>query len=183
MPPRDPGKSQLDFPLLIADLIRELRLLGAPIGLLDFNPSVQPVYIVSARGGALDVLASQPVFESSEIFSDTVSSPLVDAVLADTGQLPAGTYDIQAFMSRSASGAAGGNRIIEFQHRNAANAANLSAIGTGVMSDVTMFDTVNRSFQFATVLALDERIRFQNLLGTTPGQVTTTIMVSRRVVP
>jgi len=182
MPPRDPRKSQLDFPELIADLIRELQLLGAPIGLLDFNPTVQPVYIVSARGGSLQVEASEPVIETAEIFSDVTNSPAVNAVLADTGQLIAGDYDVKAICSWASIIGAAAGPLFDFQHRNAANAVTLSRIPFSAVTESTA-NTGVMVVTYAARVAANERLRWQALLAVAPGEVSTVVMAARRVNP
>ena len=184
MPPRDATRLQLDFPDLAADIIRELRIQGT-VGLLDFNDSVQPVYIVSSRGGALDVTAEPNIFGSAEIFSSTDAGALAaNLILADTGQLPAGTYDVKAIVSWVTNAApAGATGTFDFQHRNAANAANLSNVPLAWETELGDNIASSDTFTFATVLALDERLRFQLLIAGFNGRVGTTIMAARRPAP
>ena len=183
MPPRNPQNVQLDFPQLTADIIAELRLLGS-VGLLDFEPSIRPVYIVSARGGALDVTAEPNIFRTSEIFSDIEAATVANTVLADTGQLPAGTYDVKVIISWAAVNAAAlVSGTLDFQHRNAANAATLANVPVSWVCDVGLEFSHTETWTYATVIGENERLRVQNLTATLTGRVGTTIMAARRPVP
>jgi len=182
MPPRDPSSVQLDFPQLVSDLIGELRLQGT-VGLLDFKDSVQPVYIVSARGGALDVTASQVVYPSASIFTNKTQGPLVNVVLADTGQLPAGTYDIKTIIGITNNANATVNADVEFQHRNAANAANLATVPVPVVDIATHENVFWFTWDYATILAANERLRYQVVVLGFSGRVDTTIMAVARPTP
>ena len=184
MPPRNPDSVQLDFPQLTADIIAELRLLGG-VGLLDFEPSIRPVYIVSARGGALNVTAEPNIFTSSEIFSSVDAGALAaNLILADTGALPAGTYDVKVIVSWVTNAApAGATGTFDFQHRNAANAANLANVPLAWETELGDNIAHSDTFTYATVLALNERLRFQLLVAGYNGRVGTTIMAARRPVP
>ena len=183
MPPRDASRLQLDFPDLAADIIRELRIQGT-VGLLDFNDSVQPVYIVSSRGGALDVTAEPNVFETSEIFSSIDAVIGVNAILVDSGQLPAGTYDVKVVISWAAVNAAAlVSGTLDFQHRNAANAANLANVPLAWVCDVGFEFSHTESWTYATVISQNERLRVQNLTAAFTGRIGTTIMAARRPAP
>lgn len=181
MPPRDPSRPQLDFPQLVADVIADLRLQGT-IGLLDFVPSMQPVYIAASRAGSLEVVALDPVFEVATIFTDVTVIAAAASVLADTGQLPAGTYDVKAFLAHEAGIVAGVSSIAQLAHRNAANTANLSDLDTGLFSDGAGLITI-RDWKYSTTLAENERIRFATGVTITQGTLMTTIMAKRRAVP
>lgn len=178
MPPRDPGKPQLDFPLLIADLIAQLNIVGQ-IGVLDFSDTVQPMFIVGTREGALSVTSEAVDYTSAQLFSAASAAPGLNQVLADTGQLPAGTYDIQVGYSMSGDIVAD---FLFFQHRNAGNTADLSSlpIARGPLDhrDATM------PLNFAVIVATNERLRFQIGTATTAGsRVGTWIMAKVRPAP
>lgn len=175
MPPRDPSAVQLDFPLLVADLISELRLTGT-IGLLNFLPEVRPTFIVGAREGALTFSADTPAYAPAEIFDAQTTNPAANAIIIDTGALPAGVYDVQAFMSYSAS-VSGTDDFIHFEHRDAANAVTLSAWR---LPNPTRDNDM--SMGFALTLALNERLRVRNGTAIT-GKVAGTIMAKIRPVP
>jgi len=177
LPPRDPSKIQLDFPQLIADVIADLNLVGT-VGLLDFAPTVLPVYIIGDRDLTVD---SVPVaFRSAEIFSGFNAAAGIAAVIADTGALPAGTYDIFAKINLAGSTAAVAHA--EVQHRNAANAATLA-----VLADVPTTSTVTSGnasiLHSGYVLAGSERIRIQMLVAALSGGITGVIGARLRPVP
>jgi len=177
MPPRDPSKIQLDFPQLTADLIRDMRLVGV-LGLLDFNPTVQPVFIIGDRDLSVDAVA--PVFGSAQIFNGHASAPVVATVIATTGQLPAGEYDVWAELSNV--GVSPGTSHMELQHRNAADAATLavladvpsSGVAVGVSSQVPMV---------GYTIAANERLRAVIVGANNTGAVTAVIGVRIRPIP
>ena len=173
MPPRDPTTIQLDFPVLVADIIAQLQLTGT-VGLLEFSPVVIPVYIVGDRD--LKVEAVQPVFQSTEIFSGDAGNPVAGAVVVDTGQLPAGDYDIQLHGSLAVT--AGGPQRILFTHRNAANTADLASWS------IPMADTAanSKGWTFGYRLAENERIRLNVAVNTT-GRVAGEIFARLRPAP
>lgn len=177
MPPRDPTRIQLDFPKLVADVISDLQLVGI-VGLLDFAPTVQPVYIIGDRDLTVDAVPT--AFQSAEIFSGFASGPTVNTVIADTGQLPAGTYDIFAEINVAGAGAAVCH--VELQHRNAANAASLAVIGrVGMTTTVLAGRSAIRSLGY--VLALNERLRVQLLIANASGTITGVIGARLRPIP
>lgn len=180
MPPRDPNVPQLDFPQLVADLIQQLRLIG-PVGLLDFVPSVSPVYLAAVRDG-VGFTITPPAFDSAETFSNVSGlGPVVGSVHATTGPLPAGTYDVMAGFSQFGFA---GNSGVELQHRNAADAANLAAWPNLQGAAGT---TTNRSFPFVAALniGLNERLRFALTVANAGGaaQLATWIMAAIRPAP
>lgn len=182
MPPRDPSKVQLDFPDLVADLISDLNLRGT-VGLMDFVDSMQPVYVAGSREGALSLANLQPTFTTAEIFADQTGSPAANAVLADTGALVAGTYDVYAMASWGYSPAVSAGPIFDFQHRNAADAVTLARVPYASLVAVADGQHDNLSFTYATVVAENERLRWQLLLGAAVGPTSTVIMASRRTAP
>jgi len=177
---RDASRVQLDFPDLVADLIRQLRLTGT-LGLLELSDQVTPVYIVAQREGALQVTVAPITFESAEITQGDAWSPAAFTVIADTGALAAGTYDLQLQLSITADAAlVGGPLVIE--HRNAANLvtlATLLSLHVGV-SDIA---AATESPIFSYVLALNERLRI--VTGSTAwiGGVTGHIYAALRPTP
>jgi len=116
-----PGTPEVDDPLLVADLIALLSIKGA-IGRLPLADIVLPVVnlgdVVTPQ---IEVLS--PVYQSTDVFSaGQVVNPALGAVLADTGALIAGVYDL--IMYGAALGVGTANLIV--QHRNAANTATLA---------------------------------------------------------
>lgn len=174
MPPRDPTRTQLDNPALVADLISQLQIIGA-VGLLDFLPSVSPVFIVGSRG--LTILAETPVYAPAEIFDGNALDPAANNVLVDTGQLPAGDYDLNLMWNFNIT-ASTGTGAFALQHRNAANAVTLS---TWSLADNGAGDRIV-SFSIALLLAENERLRLLNDNALT-GRVMGTIAIKRRPTP
>jgi len=125
MPPRNPLAIQLDFPLLVADIISELNLTGT-IGLLNFSPEVVPVYLAAARDGLVLSTTPAPTFASAGIADGKATNPAANTVIATTGALPAGTYDI--VLSLSAMTGTGNIVRLEIEHRNAANTITLATL-------------------------------------------------------
>lgn len=179
MAERDPNKPQLDFPQLVADIITELRLTGQ-VGLLDFLDKIRPVYIVAARGGALNVVASAPVFTSASRTGGASISPAVNAIIADTGPLPAGDYDIFAMLT--VQGVMNVIGSVQLQHRNAADAATIGTLMNIGMTVTHQANTIALPL-IGYTLGLNERLRVQVALGTVTGQVGTTIGFRLRPTP
>lgn len=155
MSTRDPSRVQLDFPQLLADIIRQLKLTGT-VGLLEFSDQVTPVYIVAQREGALSIDLTPIAFSSAEIVFGGLVNPVIDAVIADTGALPAGDYDIFASISSVGTIVAGGLVVVE--HRDAANAVTLARL-----LNLTMINTILSNQAFLPLvgyrLSLNERLR------------------------
>ena len=165
MPPRDPSIIQLDNPLLVADLIAQLRLLGT-VGLLDFSPTVLPVFIVGDRD--LQVEAVDPAFLPGQITTGEANNPLVGTVIADSGQLPVGDYDVFFLVSMTVSVHLAASD--SFQHRNAADAATINAWNITVTAPATE----HLFMKMALTIAENERLRFITGTGIT-GNVSVTI--------
>jgi len=175
MPERDPSKPQLNFPELVRDLIADLNIIGQ-VGLLDFVPAVNPVFIVGSRG--LTITSQPPVFASAEIFSGRTVQPGALAVIADTGQVLAGTFDIICYMMFAACTVVGS---MQLQHRNAANSATLAAWDFGLHDSRGSYNPT--PLVFSLDFAVNERLRFINITDQTnvEAQISAVIMASRRV--
>lgn len=83
--------------------------------------------------------------------SGSAAAPAGSAVIADSGALAAGTYDVLVEMACQDTTAVGHGMIVE--HRNAANAATLKSLG-GCSAPDSHTVLVAR-----VVIALNERIR------------------------
>lgn len=174
MPPRDPAKIQLDFPQLTADLINQLNLIGT-VGLLDFAPTVLPVFIVGDRD--LQVEAVPPLYLPAEIFSGDATNPAASTIIVDTGQLLAGDFDVQLHANVGIT--TGGPRGLLIEHRNAANDAALHRWFCFAANGSTAVVNVVCALRFAA----NERIRVITDAALTAAKVGATIMVARRPVP
>jgi len=179
MAPRDPTRPQLDFPDLTAELITALRLTGQ-VGLLDFLDGVRPTFLIGIREG-VGLTLTTPAFASAGVASDFTQAPAVNAILADTGPLPAGTYDIQ--VGCSVTNSAGATEL-QFQHRDAANAANLATWHLIGRTDVNPL-AQSMPFNFGYVIGANERLRFQTLVtvGSVQSRFHTYVMTQIRPTP
>lgn len=158
MAPRDPLAVQLDFPQLTADLIDQLRLTGT-LGVLNFSDTVVPVYLVGDNGISFEI--AEPAIATAQITDGTAANPAATAVIVDTGQLPAGIYDMQLYMAYAASAAPEG--YLEWQHRNAANVATLATWRMGTRGPgYDAFTT-----RFSVLVQLNERYRLVCTAGLT----------------
>ncbi len=173
MPPRDPSVTQLDNPELVADLIGQLSVIGT-IGLLDFIPAVAPVFIVGSRGLTIE---SQPVvYAPAEIFDAAALNPAAATVIVDTGQLPAGDYDVNVHMDLAIT--VGVVQALVLIHRDAADAANLTVWRLHYIGPVQRGFDMNIALRIAT----NERLIIRNETVLT-GRAGGTIAIKRRVTP
>lgn len=177
MPPRDHTKIQLDFPELVADMIEQLSLVGT-VGLLDFAPTVLPVFIIGDRD--LSVEANAPVFTSPEVFNGFAAAPAVNAIVVDTGQLVAGQFDLFAAISVMGTGLGGGH--LELQHRNAANDATLAVLLDQPFNAIQNTSNIVLA-PMGYTLAENERLRVQILLFGHTGAISGVIGARVRTVP
>jgi len=117
----------------------------------------------------------QPSFRSTDVFSAGVqASAAAGTVLADTGQVAAGIFDIQIHMSATENVIDQGHIVA---HRNAANAADLMVF-TVVLGLSGQF---NKLMLFGYEMALDERLRVTTrVLGTAARHQSAVIFARRR---
>lgn len=88
------------------------------------------------------------------VVSAVATAPIASAVIADSGQLAAGTYRVEVAAGFSDTLAAGKHLVVE--HRDAANTGNINTLGL-VPAGVALDFTVER-----VVVALNQRIRVVN---------------------
>lgn len=148
------GTAEVDSPLLVADMLRLLNVKGA-IGRLQLADIVIPII---SLGDVVQptVAIRSPSFRSTDVFSAGIlAGPAAGTIMADTGALEAGTYDVQILYS----GAETTNRTATVvEHRNAANTATLMTFS--IIQDVN----ANRGFTIAYMafgyeLSVNERLR------------------------
>ena len=147
----DPNKPQVTDPITVADLVRVLSVRGS-LGVLDVADVILPTISVG-QITPLEVAIRTPAFRSTDIFSaGSILAPVAGTLLADTGALPAGTYDLTFVLSNSGITS---NTAWQFEHRNAADTANLATfpINTGRSGSGTL------EFSIGYELATNERIR------------------------
>lgn len=174
---RDASRPQLDFPQLVADLIRELRLTGQ-LGILEMSDQVIPTINVG-NVRPTEITVNPPTFDSAEIFSGAVATPNINSVIVDTGQLPEGIYDV--LMGLSVNQPSTGSDL-DFQWRDAANAATLADWPTKIGTTVPVPDNGPR-FIFSLNIALNERLRLFNSTNQTTGGISGWIMAAKRPTP
>ena len=139
---------------LKVQMIRELEIVGQ-VPDLEVIPAILPV-IVMGNVTPQTVTIDQPAYRSTDVFSNGVLiAPAAGDVLADTGQLAVGTYDVQAHIQCTDDVET--DQRYSIQHRNAANAANL-AVWTVLQRGPQLWNIPNQSFAYE--LAANERLRF-----------------------
>lgn len=173
---RDPTVPQSDDAELAADLIRLLRIIG-PLGRLSVADVVVPV-VNMGDVVTRTITVLQPAFRATDVFSNALlTAPAAGTILADTGPLPAGIYDIQLLMVTNSANLFNGGFV--FQHRDAANAANIAVWHhlerTGGQDQAFKYD-----YAFAYEIALDERLRVATNAASTAGRVWTATIFARR---
>jgi len=157
MAPRNPGIVQSDAPVLLADLIRELQLIGPGVGLLGFSDQIAPVFIIGARGVVFE--AQEPVFAPAEVFSDIDAGVVAAATIIDTGQLLAGNFDVIA--SFSASNSASGTQAVALVQRNAGNTADVASWPIMANQPTNLPNNTATPVKFSIRVAEDERFIFR----------------------
>lgn len=145
----NPRVGQVNDPDLEAALNRLLTIVG-PLGRLNVLDTVIPIV---SLGNVVDptIQVEQPSFTVGQFFTaGIITAPAAGAVLADTGQLPAGVYDVVVTLANSENSSVHNAFIVA--HRNAADTADLSTWN---------FATIGGQLvsAYAKVLALNERIR------------------------
>lgn len=173
----DPNTPQVVDPERVVDLTRLLQIRG-PLGVLNVLDTIVPV-VNMGDVVARSVEVRQPAFRSTDIFSAGVlQAPPVGTVLADTGALAEGIYDIRLIMTTNSAGTF--TDTIQVQHRNAANTANLAAWDFVVVI-ATSDNAQYRQQEFAYELGLNERLRIINVkVGQAAKIFACTIFARRR---
>lgn len=119
----DPNTPQVVDPERVVDLTRLLQIRG-PLGVLNVLDTIVPV-VNMGDVVARTVTVRQPAFRSTDIFSNGwQASQLAGTILADTGPLAEGIYDV-IFSSTAHTNVI--EQRVETQLRNAANSANLAS--------------------------------------------------------
>lgn len=176
MAERDPNLPQSADPELQADLVRLLQIQG-PLGLLNVLDVVIPT-VSMGQVVPLDVEVRTPVFRSTDIFSNGILlAPVANTVLADTGALADGNYDVQLAMQSNS--ALTNDESFRVEHRNAANAANLAVWDYLVLNGASAA-YFYAGLTFAYQLASNERLRIINPKATTAGRSQVATIFARR---
>jgi hypothetical protein len=123
-------------------------------------PSTAGVYNVRTPGAAT-------------VASGQATAPTAAQVVADTGALAAGVYDLEITLGFSGVLAAGKHLSVE--HRNAANAANIAQLGLAPAG------TGGSVYLTRVVVALNERVRV--VVGAVAGAVSEVAHATIRAIP
>jgi len=173
MAERDPTVPQSDDTEALAETIRVLNIVG-PLGRFNVLDTIIPTFSMGEVAQQTIQVVS-PSFRSTDIFSTGIQvNAAAGLVLADTGQLAVGTYDMLLQMSSSQDEVA---TEFQVQFRNAANAANV-AVWPYVMRGT---DAVIATLTFALEIAANERLRIVNIAaGAGTDRVAATIFARVR---
>jgi len=176
MAQRDFGRPQLLNEQLVADIIRALQVLGQYGPAIDVIDSVQPVFL-AGQIDAIEATTSPVAYTIGETFN--ASRITAAGGVLDTGQLVAGTYDVQLLCSENGQTAV--NNDLFLRHRDAANAATLR------FWPITQFNAAAQgsralfiSYTMALVIGTNERLDVLNEAALTNGELAVTMMVKRR---
>ena len=137
---------------LFQNLLRDFQVIAPPRAPVWYlSDTVIPVSLVNSQitlEANISETAMQFATEGVQV------GPAAGALLADTGQLPAGRYLFRIFISWTDAGV---NNAAIVQHRNAADAANnweFENQGKGS-------DAINTTQEWTETLLVNERIRIQ----------------------
>ena len=170
----DPTVPQVVDPERTVDLTRLLQIRG-PLGVLNVLDTIVPV-VNMGDVVARAVRVNQPVFGSSDIFSINLQTAApINTIHADTGPLPEGDYDIILIGHVQSTIALNW----EFQHRDAANAANLALWFDGTYANTVGSGQFVRQ-TFAYTFGLNERLRVLNLTALPAGHTSYAAIFARR---
>jgi len=159
--------------ILFQNLLRDFQIIAPPrVPVWWMSDVVQPVALVNSQV-TLDAVISETAMQFAT--QGTVISPLIGAILADTGQLPAGTYLFRAIMSFINTSAING---IILEHRDPADAANVWEWegNTGNNSEGFLPITI----EWVETVVLNERIRATNRVAGS-GQSRFNVIIWRRL--
>jgi len=161
---------------LKVEVIRQLEVVGQ-VDDLELIPAILPVISLGSVV-PLTVQIFQPSFRSTDIFSAGMQvAQGANNVAADTGQLPAGIYDVQLYMGMSELVQT--TASMNFEHRDAANAANLATYA--VLGRTTVDGgPVQITQNFAYELAVNERIRIVQSTAFAAGRFALATIFARR---
>ena len=170
----DPNTPQVVDTERTVDLTRLLQIRG-PLGVLNVLDTIVPVVNMGdVVTRAIDI--RQPSFRTTDIFGGGFfSGAAVDTVLADTGALAEGDYDVIISMTSRSSAAV---QHFNVEIRNAANTANL-AVWSQAMRTVSA-DAISLTLSLALELSADERVRILQRVANVAGESSTAVIFARR---
>ena len=160
MAARDGARPQLVDPDVLASLVRLLSVVG-PLGVLEVSDVVVPVVSLgNVVQPTVDVVP--PAFTSGQVHTNgvQVAAP-INTLHADTGALPAGTYDIILTVEPNDT-----TVLLPFtvEHRDAANAANI--VTWTILTNLT---TGAYPLRFGYTVGPGERLRVLNSVALAAG--------------
>ena len=169
----DPNKPQVTDPATVADLARILSIRGA-LGVLDVADIIIPTISVGALA-PLEVAIRTPAYRSVDVFSAGLqTAPGAGTIMADTGALPAGVYDVLISWNGREDNIATNWSL---QHRNAANAANLMAMI--LVTQIAAGAFAANTLAIGYTLANNERLRVITNTATTGGRIFSATIFAR----
>jgi len=157
---------------LKVQMIRDLEVVG-PVDDLELIPAILPVI---SLGSVVQqtTLILQPAFRSTDLFSaGEVDNVAAGAVLADTGQMAAGIFDVTIGMGF----ATGIQTRFAFEHRDAADAATLATIPFVGFTGSPGGNWMGESFGYE--VALNERLRIVTVALLGAGQIVGAYVMAR----
>ena len=158
----DPTIPQITDPTTVADLVRFLQVRG-DLGLLNLADIVIPTV---SLGSVVEqsIQVRSPAFRSIDVFSaGLLVAPAINTVMADTTGLAVGVYDVRYAVSTTE----GGRMTAAWEHRNAANAANLATVPLMLASGTGQFSWQQ---DFAYEIGQGERLRIINTIAGAGGE-------------
>jgi hypothetical protein len=169
----DPNLPQVVDPERTVELTRLLQVRG-PLGVLNVLDTIVPVV---SMGDVVPrtITVLPPAFRTTDIFTNQqqIAQPL-DTILADTGALAEGTYDLLVQWSHQGDAV---NQNFRFEFRNAANTANL-ALWTLALRMVSS-DSIGGNLNFALEFAANERLRIVQAAGNAVNESSAAVIFAR----
>jgi hypothetical protein len=138
-------------------LIQELGIYDSP-ALFYLSEMVQPVSVVDSRINF--ITQSAPIIPALRSSAGELTNPAANTRLADTGQLPAGDYYVQMFLSGSTLATG----YVRLKQRNAADAADVNTLMVRYNMSPVTYDAV-----FVYTLAQNERLVIENSIAVGAG--------------
>ena len=171
----DPNTPQVVDPELTVDLTRLLQIRG-PLGVLNVLDTIVPV-VNMGDVVARTVEVRQPAFRTTDIFSNgRLAAPAAGALLADTGALSEGVYDVKVHMSVVDVTI---NQAVQIEMRNAANTANLAA-WSYLLSDLVEGVVPHIEISLALEFATNERLRAIIVVAQVANDISVATIFARR---
>lgn len=171
----DPNTPQVVDPERVVDLTRLLQIRG-PLGVLNVLDTIVPV-VNMGDVVTRSITVLQPSFRSSDVFSNGILiASAANTVIADTGALPEGVYDI--ILSGETTEPGSNVFSLRFQHRDSANAANLAVWDYLIDAGASVGQL--RSIAFGYEFAVNERLRCINPIAVSAGDAINATIFARR---